>query len=271
MNPFTDPSSRRPSARQAWLTAALLLAPMLTAPFPARAAQGWWLDAINASLFSLGWRLDGELEQMRRGGADTVLVEADHLPGPVLRHIAARAHAHQLQPVAWIQWPSRSNLQRAAGLEGYGAVQVDDHYFHRPPLPLDEFRSQLRREGKELWCSFQPGQHSWERMQPCDHVDVQLYRLSCGETEHHARRLGLPGWPATALAVYHDGSKESDALVACQQRLDRALGLGTLVFKWKNPEIALRPVWRHPLFVGASDAFARIQHQLRPMLQPSLP
>lgn len=250
--------------------AATLLAAVVAAPTPGLAAQGWWLDDIHASLFLLSGRLDSELKQMRAQGGDTVLVQADGLPGQVLTHIAGRARVHQLTPVAWIEWPSRSNLQQAIALKGYAAVQIDDHFFSNPPLPATDLRQRLREQGKDLWCSFQPGQLSWERMQPCDHVDVQLYRLSCAEVEQHARRLGMPGWPAPALAVYDDGSDAASAEVPCQQRLGRELGLGTLVFKWKNPETALRTLWRHPLFVGASDAFAKIKEQFGPIRRPSL-
>lgn len=148
----------------------------------AQAADGWWLDDLNLSWYLLNAQLDGELQEMRRQGASTLLVHADVLPGPVLEWTAARATLHGLRPVAWIQWPTKARLDRAAGLRGYSAVQVDDHFFARPPLPVGELSRTLQAQKKELWCSFQPRQLSWEQRRHCDHTDVQLYRLDCATT-----------------------------------------------------------------------------------------
>jgi len=189
---------------------AALLAAALLPPAPAQAAAGWWLDHFTATAFLLSGQLDRELAQMRQDGADTLLLHADRLPTPVLEWMAVRAKAQKLQTVAWIQWPSRENLRRAAQLKGFKAVQVDDHFFHQAPLPLGQLRRELG--SRELWCSFQPDQLSAERRRLCDHVDVQLYRLNCPQIEHHAVRLGLK----------------------------------TFVFKWKNPEARLRSLWSHP-------------------------
>jgi hypothetical protein len=212
---------RLPCHRTALLAA--ILAAALLVPAPAQAAAGWWLDHFSATAFLLSGQLDRELAQMRQEGADTLLLQADRLPTPVLEWMAARAKAQQLQTVAWIQWPATENLQRAAQLKGFRAVQVDDHFFHKAPLPLGQLRRELGN--RELWCSFQPDQLSTERRRLCDHVDVQLYRLNCPQIEHHAVRLRL----------------------ACTQQALFGLGLKTFVFKWKNPEARLRTLWSHPV------------------------
>ena len=75
----------------------------LLVPAPAQAADGWWLDHFSATAFLLSGQLDHELAQMRQEGADTLLLQADLLPTPVLEWVAARAKAQQLQTVASIQ------------------------------------------------------------------------------------------------------------------------------------------------------------------------
>jgi len=232
---------RLPCHRTA-LPAAVLAAALLV-PAPAQAADGWWLDHFSATAFLLSGQLDRELAQMRRQGADTLLLQADLLPIPVLEWVAARAKAQQLQTVAWIQWPATENLRRAAQLKGFRAVQVDDHFFHKAPLSLGQLRRELGN--RKLWCSFQPDQLSAERRRLCDHVDVQLYRMNCSQIEHHAVRLGLAYQRSTAVAVYHDGSGEDGRRLACTQQALAGLGLKTFVFKWKNPEARLRTLWSH--------------------------
>ena len=94
-------------------------------------------------LYLASFQLDHELEQMQRQGAGVVMVHADSLPDPLLRWIAWRARRSQLQPVAWIQRPTVTNLRRVGAVSGYQALQVDDHYFADPPVPIERLKSQL--------------------------------------------------------------------------------------------------------------------------------
>ena len=207
---------------------------------PAQAADGYWLDQFNAALYVASFQLDRELEQMQRQGAGVVMVHADSLPDPLLRWIAWRARRAKLQPVAWIQRPTVANLSRVGAVSGYQALQVDDHYFADPPVPIQWLRSQLA--GRSLWCSFQPGQFSLYAAQSCDHVDLQLYRQSCDATVDAVYRLGLAGRSDTAVAVYHDGSDTDERRLRCFREQFAATGNRLFVFKWKNPEYWLSPI-----------------------------
>jgi hypothetical protein len=135
-------------------------------PSAAVAADGYWLDQYNALLFMGLFRLDAELEEMKQKGAAVVMVHADSLPDPLLRWIAWRARRAGLQPVAWIQRPTPTNLKRVGALSSYSALQVDDHFFARPPVALSSLKASLAP--RQLWCSFQPGQYSWRAAQHCD-------------------------------------------------------------------------------------------------------
>lgn len=212
----------------------------------AAAADGYWLDQYNALLFIGLMRLDPELIDMRRQGATVVMVHADSLPDPLLRFIAWRARRAGLNPVAWIQRPTQDNLKRVGATHGYSALQVDDHFFARPPVDIQMLHSQLRN--RQLWCSFQPGQYSWRAAAVCDHVDIQIYRNSCDATVDTAFRLGVAGRQDTAIAVYHDGSSVDDRRLKCFTRSLQAIGNRIFVFKWKNQEHWIRgysrAVWR---------------------------
>ena len=224
------------------LLLALILPAALLLPAQAKAAEGYWLDQYNALLFMGLLRLDPELREMRQTGAQVVMVQADSLPEVFLRWIAWRARRAGLKPVAWIQRPTAGNLKRVGALAGYEALQVDDHFFAAPPVALTTLKRTL--SAKELWCSFQPGQYSWSVAWPCDHVDLQVYRLGCRETADVAYRLGLAGRRDTAVAVYHDGSQDDDRRLNCLARQFSQIGNRLFVFKWKNPEHWLTPLTR---------------------------
>jgi len=122
--------------------------------------------------------------------------------------IAWRARRAGLQPVAWIQRPTPANLKRVGALSSYSALQVDDHFFARPPVAISSLKASLAP--RQLWCSFQPGQYSWRAAQHCDHVDIQVYRQGCSPTVDSTYQLGVAGRRDTAIAVYHDGSAQRD-------------------------------------------------------------
>ena len=208
-------------------------------PSAAAAADGYWLDQYNALLFIGLFRLDKELEEMKQKGAAVVMVHADSLPDPLLRWIAWRANRLKLKPVAWIQRPTASNLKRISKISGYKALQIDDHFFAKPPVEITSLRAQLR--DRQLWCSFQPGQFSWQTARLCDHVDIQLYRNTCNSTIDAAYRLGVAGRKNTAIAVYHDGSDVNERGLSCFREALQRSGNRLFVFKWKNPEYWLTP------------------------------
>jgi len=133
-----------------------------------------------------------------------------------------------------------TNLRRVGAVSGYQALQVDDHYFADPPVPIERLKSQLG--GRSLWCSFQPRQFSWRAAQLCDHVDLQLYRQSCNATVDAVYRLGIAGARDAAIAAYHDGSDTDDQRLACLSEKVRSSGNRLFVFKWKNPEHWLSPI-----------------------------
>ena len=238
-------ASVRPAGIGRWLALWLrLIAPLalLTGSLPAQSADGYWLDQYNALLYLGSLRLDPELREMRRAGAAVVMVHADSLPDPLLRWIAWRSRRAGLTPVAWIQRPSASNLRRVGAISGYAALQVDDHFFAAPPVPIAQLKADLA--GRPLWCSFQPGQYSWYAAESCDHVDLQLYRQSCDATVDAVYRLGVAGRSDTAVAVYHDGSDADDRRLSCFREQFAAIGNRLFVFKWKNPEHWLSPMTR---------------------------
>ena len=231
---------------RAWVAAAGLALVLIT-PTPARSADGYWLDQYNVLLFLASLCLDRELAEIRRDGSTVVMVHADILPDRVLSWISWRSRLAGLQPVAWIQKPNPARLKRVAAIRGFSALQVDDHFFAGPPMPIIELKHRLG--GKQLWCSFQPRQFSWRAAQHCDHVDIQVYRQSCPATVDVARRLGVAGRRDTAIAVYHDGSPAADRQLNCMQGRFGAIGNRVFVFKWKNPEHWLSPITR-PLWLG---------------------
>jgi len=211
-------------------------------PSAAMAADGYWLDQYSALLFIGFFRLDKELEEMKQKGAAVVMVHADSLPDPLLRWIAWRANRVKLKPVAWIQRPTADNLTRVSKVSGYKALQVDDHFFAKPPLEIGKLRSLL--SDRQLWCSFQPGQYSWRAARLCDHIDIQLYRITCNSTIDAAYRLGVAGRRDTAIAVYHDGSEGDERGLRCFREAFQRSGNRLFVFKWKNPEHWLSPYTR---------------------------
>jgi len=224
------------------LQALIVPSACLLAPQTVGAADGFWLDQYNALLFLGSFRPDPELQAMRRQGAGVVMVHADSLPDPLLRWIAWRARRTGLQPVAWIQRPTLANLKRVGALSSYSALQVDNHFFARPPLALSSLKPSLAP--RQLWCSFQPAQYSWRAAQHFDHVDIQVYRQGCSPTMDRAYQLGVAGWRDRAIAVYHDGSAADDRRLSCFRREIGAIGNRLFVFKWKNPEHWLTPITR---------------------------
>ncbi len=80
---------------------------------PADAAEAFWLDQYNALLYLSSFRLDAELKAMKARGANTLLLHADVMPSPLVRFIAWRAkETAEMNTVAWIQKPNRSNLKQ---------------------------------------------------------------------------------------------------------------------------------------------------------------
>ncbi len=218
----------------------LITLPLLTSPV--KAAEGYWLDQYNALLYLGIWRLDDELKEMKGKGAKVLMVHADSLPSPFSRFIAWRAkEVGDMESVAWIQKPNKRNLKRAGQLKNYVAVQVDDHYFNDPPMSLSELRKVIG--GKELWCSFQPRQYSYQLAERCDHVDIQIYRQECTRTGNIAYNLGVTGLSKTAIAVYHDGTEFGEELVSCIEKDLETMGTKVFVFKWKNQEAWTKPIW----------------------------
>ena len=200
-----------------------------------KAAEAFWLDQYSALGFSLTLQLDNQLKQMQRAGAKYVLLHSDILPETFLRWFSWRARSSsKLKTVAWIQKPNKQNLARIAAIDGLFALQVDDHFFANPPIPLADIRSTLGNA--ELWCSFQPRQYNWQTASLCDQVDVQLYRLSCDEVMNKAYALGLIGRSRHALAVYDDGSQATKKESNCVKEHLAKTGNSTFVFKWANPE-----------------------------------
>lgn len=209
---------------------------------PGHAAEAIWLDQYNA-LFYLGiFRLDSELKAMKDTGANTLLLHADAMPSPVILFIAWRAReTAAMDTVAWIQKPNRLNLSRAAGLAGIKAVQIDDHFFNKPPLAIEELKTRLGK--KELWCSFQPRQFNQQTAAICDQNDIQIYRKSCNETIDIAWNMGIIGQPNIAVATYDDGSQQGAAQVRCLEKNFTKLGNKLFVFKWKNQETWSIHLW----------------------------
>lgn len=205
---------------------------------PAKAADAYWLDQHNALLYLTTYQLDKELKEMSLEGTKTLLLHADALPSLVSRFIAWRAkEVAGMDSIAWIQKPNPDNLRHAARLVGFKGVQIDDHYFNKPPVSIQELRVMLGK--KELWCSFQPRQFSNEIANTCDQNDVQIYRNSCKGTGDLAWKMGITGKQRIAVAAYHDGSQEGSELIQCIKDDLNGLGTSLFVFKWKNQEIWL--------------------------------
>ena len=202
---------------------------------PSKAADAYWLDQHNALLYLGSFQLDKELKEMSQQGTKTLLLHADALPSMISRFIAWRAKkVAGMDSIAWIQRPNRDNLRKAAKLVGFKGVQIDDHYFNKPPISIKELRDMLGQ--KELWCSFQPRQFTSATAKSCDQNDVQLYRYTCKGTEDLAWKLGITGNQRIAVAAYHDGSQEGDELIRCIKNKLRKVDSKLFVFKWKNQE-----------------------------------
>ena len=205
-------------------------------PTGAKAADAYWLDQYNALLYLGTFQLDNELRQISQEGTKTLLLHADSLPSPVSRFIAWRAkEVGGMESVAWIQKPNKDNLKHAAKLVGFKGVQIDDHYFNDPPISIKDLRKMLGN--KQLWCSFQPRQFSFQIANTCDQNDVQIYRNTCKGTGDMAWRMGITGNPRVAVAAYNDGSKQGDDLIKCIDNDLKSLGTELFVFKWKNQEV----------------------------------
>ena len=215
-------------------------------PTGAKAADAYWLDQHNALLYLSTFQLDKELKEMRLEGTKTLLLHADALPSPVSRFIAWRAkEVGGMESVAWIQKPNKNNLRHAAKLFGFKGIQIDDHYFNNPPVSIKDLRKMLGK--KQLWCSFQPRQFSFQIANTCDQNDVQIYRNTCRGTGDMAWRMGITGNRRVAVAAYNDGSKEGDDLIDCIKKDLKSLGTGLFVFKWKNQAVWSKQVWK---FIG---------------------
>lgn len=227
--------------RQRLLSIGLAIGVAAFSHLPADAADAIWLDQYNALLYLGTFRLDAELKAMKRTGANTLLLHADAMPSPVVRFIAWRAReTAAMDTVAWIQKPNRLNLSRAASLTGIKAVQIDDHFFNKPPLAVEELKTRLGN--KELWCSFQPRQFNRKTAVICDQTDIQIYRKSCSETIDIAWHMGIIGQPKIAVATYADGSQQGDAQVRCLDKHLTMLGNKLFVFKWDNHEIWIKRI-----------------------------
>ena len=217
-----------------------------TIPTRANAVDAYWLDQYNALLYLSTFQLDKELKEMSQEGANTLLLHADSLPSPISRFIAWRAkEVSGMESVAWIQKPNKDNLRHASQLVGFKGVQIDDHYFNDPPVPIKDLRKMLGN--KQLWCSFQPRQFSFQISNTCDQNDVQIYRNTCRGTSDTAWRMGITGNPRVAVAAYSDGSKEGDESIKCIEEDLKSLKTKLFVFKWKNQEVWSKLVWK---FIG---------------------
>lgn len=215
---------------------------LLCIPIKVKAAEAYWLDHYNALLYLGTFRLDAELRQMKEKGSSTLLLHADSLPPFLSRYIAWRAKVvGNMDSIAWIQKPSKKNLNRAANLTNFKGVQIDDHYFNKPPVSLVRLKKMLNQ--KELWCSFQPRQYSQKLSTNCDQSDVQLYRYGCKETGDLAWKMGITGNSKIKVAAYDDGTPKGTKLVKCIENDLKGLGTGLFVFKWKNQEAWFKKVF----------------------------
>lgn len=207
----------------------------LCLPNNVHSAEAYWLDQYNALLYLGTFRLDSELQQMKEKGSTTLLLHSDSLPTLISRYIAWRAKVvGNMDSIAWIQRPSKNKLNRVANLTGFKGVQIDDHYFNKPPVSLTQLRVML--DQKELWCSFQPRQFTHQLASKCDHADVQIYRKTCFETVDMALRMGITGHLKIKVAAYDDGSVQGGELLKCIEKDLSTLRTGMFVFKWKNQE-----------------------------------
>ena len=211
-------------------------------PASAKAVEAYWLDQYNALMYLGTFRLDAELKAMAAKGSSTLLLHADSLPAPLSNFIAWRAKTTaNMQSIAWIQKPNKINLRKAATLTGFKGMQVDDHYFNDPPVPLQKLRAML--DTKELWCSFQPKQFSYKIAKNCDQNDVQIYRQNCKRTGDIAWEMGITGKPRIAVSAYADGSQSGAKRITCIQKDLQTLGTKLFVFKWKNQEVWSKKLW----------------------------
>ena len=186
----------------------LVVGTLLLKASPANAVDAYWLDQYNALLYLSTFQLDKELKKMSKEGTKTLLLHADSIPSPISRFIAWRAkEVGGMESVAWIQKPNKDNLRHAAKLVGFKGVQIDDHYFNNPPVSIKDLRKMLG--DKQLWCSFQPRQFSFQIANTCEQNDVQIYRNTCKGTGDMAWRMGIIGNPRVAIAAYNDGSKRA--------------------------------------------------------------
>ncbi len=220
-----------------------LWAGLAAAPTTAKAADAYWLDQYNALFYLSTFQLDKELKEMSLEGTQTILLHADSLPSPISRFIAWRAkEIGGMESVAWIQKPNKDNLRHATRLVGFKGVQIDDHYFNKPPISIKGLRSILVE--KVLWCSFQPRQFSFQIANNCDQSDVQIYRNNCKGTGDMAWRMGITGNPRIAVAAYEDGSKEDSELIKCIKEDLKTLNTKLFVFKWKNQQVWSKQLWK---------------------------
>jgi len=202
---------------------------------PVYSSDAYWLDQHNALFYIGTFQLDHQLREMKKEGVETLLLHADSLPSLISRFIAWRAkEVGNMTSIAWIQKPNKDNLTHAARLVGFNGVQIDDHYFNKPPISLEELRLMLGK--KQLWCSFQPRQFSHDIANTCDQNDVQIYRNTCSGTGDMAWNMGITGNKRIAVAAYHDGSEKGQQLIDCIKKDLETLNTKLFVFKWKNQE-----------------------------------
>ena len=212
----------------------IAVAAILAAAQSASAADGWWVDQYSLMIYTATGQLDNEFAQIKREGSSYVLLHSDTLPNPYLEFVASRAKAQGLQSIAWVQRPTVARLDKVGQLDGFKAVQVDDHFFAAPVMTLDRLRKEAG--GKEVWCSFQPGQYNWSDASQCDHYDVQVYRQSCQSVADSAYIFGMVGNPRAAIATYHNGGQQGKADLNCLNQRAKDEGFRVFAFKWKNPE-----------------------------------
>ena len=214
---------------------------MLTT-LPVKSAEGFWLDQYNALYYLITLQLDSELIQMKARGSKLLILQSDSLPSIVSNFIAWRAKdVARLESIAWIQKPNKHNLVHASQLTGFLGVQIDDHYFSNPPISLFELQKILKQ--KQLWCSFQPYQFSFDLATKCDQADIQIYRKSCLETLDMAWHMGITGNRKIAVATYEDGSRMGEHLSNCISNKLNHVETRHFIFKWKNQEVWTKKVW----------------------------
>ncbi len=199
------------------------------------AASAYWLDQRTLLRDLITFQLSNTFKLISKKGANTVLIQSDSIPNPILRFIAEKAwKSGKLKSVAWIQKPTINNLRRISKLNGYEAIQVDDHFFKSPPVKLENLKKDFGIN--KLWCSFQPNQWDPIKAVNCDQSDIQIYRKDCEQTIQAAYALGVIGRRDVAIAAYHSGHAADDQYITCLEANLNKRGNDVFIFKWANSE-----------------------------------